>query len=212
MGNSASSEGFTEEELAAALQLLRSRKAQSKARPPVQDEGTVFIRGEGGSVFEMTPSKMSPDLKRRLRLGYLRQVNADGSPLRETAPVPAPAPGSGGGGGGGGPLVEKEPAPRPAKSAPKKDWVLYAVTALGLDAERAEGMTRQELIDLPPDFAQHPGPTPGNDPDDGALAGPGRPAEDAPKSEWIAHVVSKGLLSVEDASNYTKDDLIDLAT
>ncbi|MFM9816307.1 hypothetical protein ACKI16_48485, partial [Streptomyces scabiei] len=73
------------------------------------------------------------------------------------------------------------------------------------DAERAEGMTRQELIDLPPDFAQHPAPMPGDDPDGGALSGPGRPAEDAPKSEWIAHVVSKGLLSVEDAANYTKD-------
>jgi hypothetical protein len=194
---------FTAEELAAALQLLRSRRsADARSRPPVKDDNTVFIRGEGGAVFEMTPSKMSPEVKRRLRLGYLRQVNADGSPLRET--IPAPAPGS------GGPLGQ-EPVPRPAKSAPKKDWVLYAVTVLGLDAERAEGMTRQELIDLPPDFAQHPGPTPGDE-DDSALSGPGRPAEDAPKSEWIAHVVSKGLLSVEDASNYTKADLIDLAT
>ncbi|MFI0570020.1 hypothetical protein ACH3W8_45545, partial [Streptomyces scabiei] len=77
--------------------------------------------------------------------------------------------------------------------------MLYAVTTLGLDAERAEGMTRQELIDLPADFAQHPAPMPGDDPDGGALSRPGRPAEDAPKSEWIAHVVSKGLLSVEDA-------------
>ncbi|MDT0568869.1 hypothetical protein RM704_15560 [Streptomyces sp. DSM 3412] len=199
MAGSASAEGFTEEELAAALQLLRSRQAQSKARPPVKDEGTVFIRGEGGSVFEMTPSKMSSDLKRRLRLGYLRQVNADGSPLRENTPAPAP----------GGPLGQ-EPVPRPAKSAPKKDWVLYAVTALGLDAERAEGMTRQELIDLPADHAQHPGPTPGNEPVPTPAGA--RPDEDAPKSEWIAHVVSKGLLSAEDASNYTKADLIDLAT
>ncbi|MDX2552606.1 hypothetical protein ACKI1J_43100 [Streptomyces scabiei] len=196
-------EEFTAEELAAALQLLRSRRsATARARPPVQDDNTVFIRGEGGAVFEMTPSKMSPETKRRLRLGYLRQVNADGSPLDTT---PAPAPASAGPGG-------QEPAPRPAKSAPKKDWVLYAVTALGLDAERAEGMTRQELIDLPPDFAQHPAPMPGDDPDGGALSGSGRPAEDAPKSEWIAHVVSKGLLSVEDAANYTKDDLIDLVS
>lgn len=200
----AAAEEFTAEELAAALQLLRSRRsAQSKARPPVQDDNTVFIRGEGGSVFEMTPSKMSPEMKRRLRLGYLRQVNPDGSPLEAAAPAPAAR--------SAGPVSEEPPVPRPAKSAPKKDWVLYGVTVLGLDAERAEGMTRQEIIDLPPDFAQHPGPTPGDE-DDGALSGPGRPDEDAPKSEWIAHVVSKGLLSVEDASNYTKADLIDLAT
>jgi hypothetical protein len=203
MANSASPpEGFTQEELAAALQLLRSRRsATARVRPPVQDDGTVFIRGEGGAVFEMTPSKMSPDLKRRLRLGYLRQVNPDGSPLRESAPAPAP--------GSGGPLGQ-EPVPRPAKSAPKKDWVLYAVTVLGLEAERTEGMTRQELIDLPADHALHPGPTPGDEPVPSPAGA--RPDEDAPKSEWIAHVVSKGLLSVEDAANYTKDDLIDLAT
>ncbi|MFM9816305.1 hypothetical protein ACKI16_48475, partial [Streptomyces scabiei] len=65
-------EEFTAEELAAALQLLRSRRsATARARPPVQDDNTVFIRGEGGAVFEMTPSKMSPETKRRLRLGYL---------------------------------------------------------------------------------------------------------------------------------------------
>ncbi|MDX3507362.1 hypothetical protein PV755_00235 [Streptomyces caniscabiei] len=202
MGNSASHEGFTEQELAAALQLLRSRSAAAaKARPPVTDDNTVFVRGEGGAVFEMTPSKMSADLKRRLRLGYLRQVNADGSPLQETPPTRVSA--------SGGPL-EQEPVQRPAKSAPKKDWVLYAVTALGLDPEQAEGMTRQELIDLPPDFAQHPGPMPGDEPVPTPAGA--RPAEDAPKSEWVAHVVSKGLLSAEDAANYTKDDLIDLAT
>ncbi|QFR00722.1 hypothetical protein F9278_36195 [Streptomyces phaeolivaceus] len=199
----AGNDEFTEQELAAALQLLRARRgAAARSRPPVQDEGTVFIRGEGGAVFEMTPAKMSPEMKRRLRLGYLRQVNPDGSPLEAPAQPAAPA-----GGGTPGP----DPVPRPAKSAPKKDWVLYGVTVLGLDAEQAEGMTRQDIIDLPPDFAQHPGPTPGDD-ESGALTGPGRPAEDAPKSEWIAHVVSKGLLSVEDASNYTKDDLIDLVS
>lgn len=199
-------EEFTAQELAAALQLLRSQRgATSRARPPVQDEGTVFVRGEGGAVFEMTPSKMTAELKRRLRLGYLRQVNPDGSPLRESAPAPAPVPGS------GGPLVQ-EPVARPAKSAPKRDWVLYAVTVLGLGAERAEGMTRQELIDLPPDFAQHPGPTPGATSEEVPAGGGGRPEADAPKSEWIAYVVSKGLASAEDAANYTRDDLIDLAT
>lgn len=202
MGDSVSlPDDVTPEELAAALKAVRRARGHRAA------EKSVHIRGEGGAIFEMDPSKMSPDLKRRLRLGYLRQVNPDGSPLRDHAPAPAPAPAGAGGG-----LVDEEPMPRPNKSAPKKDWVMYAVTALGLDAEQAEGMTRQELIDLPPDFAQHPGPTPGDSPDDAAAGGPGRPAESAPKSEWIAHVVSKGLLSAEDAANYTKDDLIDLAT
>ncbi|MDT0270261.1 hypothetical protein RM844_28720 [Streptomyces sp. DSM 44915] len=38
-----------------------------------------------------------------------------------------------------------------------------------------------------------------------------RPAQAAPKSEWIGHVVSRGLLSREDAEAMTKADLIDLA-
>ncbi|MCM1976831.1 hypothetical protein [Streptomyces sp. G1] len=188
-------DGITEEELAAALRLLRSRGAP--ARPPVRDEGTIFVRGEGGAVFEMTPSKMSAELRRRMQLGYLRQVNADGSPLRAPSAPAAPA--------GGSALTEGQ-VPRPAKSAPKRDWVLYAVTVLGLDPEAAEGMTRQELIDLPADHARHQGPTPGAAA--GATPADGRPAEDAPKSAWIAHIVRRGLLSREDAEAYTKDDLI----
>ncbi|GHH83849.1 hypothetical protein [Streptomyces capitiformicae] len=188
----------TEEELAAALRLVRRRQT-AHARPPVKDEGTVFIRGEGGAVFEVTPSKMTPDMKRRLMLGYLRQVNADGSPLRESAPAAPAAP-------AGGSALTQGQVPRPAKSAPKKDWVLYGVAVLGLDAEVAEGMTRQELIDLPADHAQHPGPTPGA----AASATPAasRPDEDAPKAAWVDHIVKQGLLSREDAEAYTKDDLI----
>ncbi|MCI4045127.1 hypothetical protein [Streptomyces sp. TRM75563] len=39
-----------------------------------------------------------------------------------------------------------------------------------------------------------------------------RPAVNAPKSEWIACVVARGLLSAEDAENYTKADLIDMVS
>jgi hypothetical protein len=35
----------------------------------------------------------------------------------------------------------------PAKAAPKADWVDYAV-AQGADAEEAESLTKQELVDL----------------------------------------------------------------
>lgn len=40
----------------------------------------------------------------------------------------------------------------------------------------------------------------------------GRPAVNAAKSEWQAYVVARGLASAEDAANYTKADLIDLAS
>ncbi|WP_156722660.1 hypothetical protein [Streptomyces apocyni] len=184
----------TEEELAAALAIVRSRRQHAA-------EETIFVRGEGGAVFEMAPSRMTAETRRRMQMGRLRRVNADGSPYRAHALVSetpsAPA---------GGSALTDGRVPRPAKSAPKKDWVLYAVAALGLDEERALEMTRQELIDLPPDHAQHPDTVPDGD-DPPAPAG-GRPAEDAPKKAWIDHVARLGLLSREDAAVYTKDDLI----
>lgn len=38
----------------------------------------------------------------------------------------------------------------------------------------------------------------------------GRPPINAPKATWIAHVVRRGLLSADDAANYSKADLIDM--
>ncbi|MDX3235657.1 hypothetical protein PV392_08150 [Streptomyces sp. ME03-5709C] len=39
-----------------------------------------------------------------------------------------------------------------------------------------------------------------------------RPGVNAPKAEWIAYVVSQGLLSADDAANYTKADLIEMVS
>ncbi|MFB6517446.1 hypothetical protein [Streptomyces sp. NPDC056401] len=39
-----------------------------------------------------------------------------------------------------------------------------------------------------------------------------RPGVNAAKSEWIAYIVAQGLLSAEDAGNYTKSDLIDMVS
>ncbi|MFE0270816.1 hypothetical protein ACFWZY_01550 [Streptomyces sp. NPDC058992] len=41
--------------------------------------------------------------------------------------------------------------------------------------------------------------------------GRAKPAVSAPKSEWIGYVVSQGQMSADDAANYTKADLIDMA-
>ena len=42
--------------------------------------------------------------------------------------------------------------------------------------------------------------------------GIGKPPQAAPKSAWIDHVVRARLLSHEDAENYTKADLIEMAS
>ncbi|OII64595.1 hypothetical protein BJP40_19845 [Streptomyces sp. CC53] len=60
----------------------------------------------------------------------------------------------------------------------------------------------------PPAAAPDPdGPAPESGP---APDGGDRPAQAAPKAEWIAYVARRGLLSADDAANYTKADLIDL--
>lgn len=200
-------DGITAEDLAAALEVVRQNKARAAARPAAagQHEETIFVRGEGGAVFEMAPSRMSADMRRRMRMGRLRRVTPDGRPYRTSHDTPAPAPGDAGAGDAVSALTSGE-VPRPAKSAPKKDWVLYAVAVLGLDEEEALGMTRQELIELPVDHTEHADVAPGA-PVPGAGTG-GRPDEDAPKAAWIDYVVRQGLLSRDDAEVYTRDDLI----
>ncbi|MEU9777437.1 hypothetical protein [Streptomyces sp. NPDC047968] len=180
-------EDVTDDELAAALALVRQRKAAA------QDEDTIHVRGEGGSVFEMSLSRMSADMHRRLQMGRLRRVNPDGSPYQAAAGrAPAAAP---------GPAAHERSA-RPAKNRPKADWVVYAVAELGVDPDQAEQMTRQDLIDLADD--DHPEDRPV------APGGRERPADDAPKADWIAYTVASGRLSAEDAANYTRADLIEM--
>jgi len=41
---------------------------------------------------------------------------------------------------------------------------------------------------------------------------PDRPAQSAPKSEWVAYVARTQHMSREDAANYTKADLIDMVS
>ncbi|MCI0384583.1 hypothetical protein LJ221_09465, partial [Streptomyces sp. CNQ085] len=135
-------------------------------------------------------------------------------------------------GRGGTPLTEGR-VPRPDKAAPKADWVLYAAAELGVDPDQAESMTRAELIELPVDYADHAPDEDGLDGEDGQdmyvgdddghpippddedqdedqapQSSDGRPAQSAPKREWISYAVARGLVSREDAANYTKDDLI----
>ena len=157
---------------------------------------TIHVRGEGGQIITMALPLPEP-IADRLTKGQLRRVHADGSPYTsDTAAATAAVD-------GGSALTEGR-TPRPGAGARKAEWVGWAVGVHGLDPEKAEDMTKQDLMDLP----DQP-----SDPDAGlTAAGAGRPDEDAPKSEWMAHVVSLGLLSAEDAANYTKDDLIDLAT
>ncbi|MFF9639393.1 hypothetical protein ACF1D2_33040 [Streptomyces bacillaris] len=85
----------------------------------------------------------------------------------------------------------------------------------------AERYERGLLVRVDPDGApSRPTPTLVADPDgppatpapEPVPGGQNRPAVNAPKAEWIACVVARGLLSAEDAENYTKADLIDMVS
>lgn len=163
---------------------------------------TIHVRGEGGQIIEMSLPLPEP-VADRLTKGLLRRVNADGSPYAGgTEPSAAATEDV----GGQGSALTRGETPRPAANARKAEWVGWAVGVHGMDPEVAEAtMTKQDLMDLP----EQPVPA---DPEGGSATGPGgQPSEDADKSEWIAYVVRRGLLSADDAANYTKDDLIDLA-
>lgn len=91
---------------------------------------TGFFRGSGGAVMEMDlplPEVYADQVTR----GYLKRVNADGTPWTGEAESAAE----------GAPVSE-----RPAQSAQKADWVGWAV-AQGADPEEAAGMTKADLVE-----------------------------------------------------------------
>lgn len=94
---------------------------------------TAYYRGEGGSVFRMD-LPLPEIMAEKVTKGYLRRVNADGSPYRD--PDTEQATGDG-----------DKPPPRPAQSANKAEWVGYAVLVGGMTPDDAEAMTKQDLID-----------------------------------------------------------------
>ncbi|MER6147960.1 hypothetical protein [Streptomyces hirsutus] len=60
--------------------------------------------------------------------------------------------------------------------------------------------------------APKPKPQPVKDDAPAAEPDPDRPAQSAPKSEWVVYVARTQHMSREDAANYTKADLIDMVS
>lgn len=96
---------------------------------PEDEQETIHVRGEGGTVFRLG-LPLHEEIANRLESGHLKRVNPDGTPYSGPADnVPAPP----------------TSAPKPAASKP--DWVAWAV-ACGADPEDAAAATKQDLIDL----------------------------------------------------------------
>lgn len=158
---------------------------------------TIHIRGEGGHIFAMD-LPLPEGIAERYERGLLARVSADGSPFAG-APARAAAPSSGQAPAGGSALTDGRP-PKPGATARKAEWTAWAVAVHGMDAAAADALTLAELKDLP------------DQPETGGSVQGDRPDADAAKSEWIDFVVRKGLLSADDAANYTRDDLIDMVS
>lgn len=90
---------------------------------------TIYVRGEGGGVHAMD-LPLPDSIAQRMEKGALVRCNKDGSEYTGEAAESEPAP----------------PSERPAQSAPKAEWIGWAVVS-GADPEDAEAMTKADLID-----------------------------------------------------------------
>ncbi|MFJ2438456.1 hypothetical protein ACIOWM_35135 [Streptomyces anulatus] len=73
---------------------------------------------------------------------------------------------------------------------------------------------RKEKASKPADAPAGPQPQPEVEPRPGGKtpsSDPRRPAESAPKGDWAAYVAGLKHMTIEDASSYTKADLIEMA-
>lgn len=89
---------------------------------------TIYVRGEAGSVFELS-LPLHETIEDKLRKGLVHRCNADGSAYTG---APDEVPGL--------------PESKPAVNAPKTDWIGWAV-AQGEDPEDAAAMTKTDLIE-----------------------------------------------------------------
>ena len=88
------------------------------------------------------------------------------------------------------PRTEEKSKPAPGEDSPKPRTEIKSERG---DEDEPGPQPREEIV---------------SSPDDGDAD---RPSQSAPKSEWVAYVARTQHMSREDAANYTKADLIDMA-
>jgi hypothetical protein len=91
---------------------------------------TIHILGEGGAIIALAPEAVTEPIADRLLKGYLKRVNADGTPF-----------------------VEKTVRVQPKTTDSKAEWVGWAVhksqsTDSPITSDDAEALTKADLIEL----------------------------------------------------------------
>lgn len=87
------------------------------------DAETIYIKGEGGVIHQMT-LPLPEALEQRLERGHISRVNADGTPYVDDVELTKPGPNDN-----------------------KGKWIEWAVKKHAAEPEAAEAMTKQDLID-----------------------------------------------------------------
>ncbi|MFD3657027.1 hypothetical protein [Streptomyces sp. NPDC058620] len=101
-----------------------------------------------------------------------------------------------------GPRPRKEKVSKPADaSAPGPKPRTEKVSKPDSDPDADGPQPRTELRSDPDEQPEATAPS----------SDPRRPAESAPKPEWVAYVAGLKHMTIEDASSYTKADLIEMA-
>lgn len=114
----------------------------------MKDGEKIRLIGSAGAPFVATVGTpfSAGEIQRRIDSGEWKFPDVVGGP--EKAGVePAGAPESGPADGPQEPVSEADPD-RPAQSAPKSEWIVYAARTLHMSREDAANYTKADLIDL----------------------------------------------------------------
>lgn len=95
---------------------------------------TGHFKGAGNVIWELA-LPLNEVMQEQFTKGYLRRVNADGSPYAEPAEEPE------------GEQPEQAESP-PAANASKAHWVGYAHRVHDVSIDDAEAMTKNDLMEL----------------------------------------------------------------
>ncbi|MFH8805483.1 hypothetical protein ACH4F6_39080 [Streptomyces sp. NPDC017936] len=156
----------------------------------LKDGQEVLLRGSGGAPFRVTVGQpFTRDLiERRIKAGEWSWPDDEPEAAAQAGPEPRTE-------------KKSKPSDRPGDDGPQPR------TEFASDPGDREGeagpQPRTEIVSEPGTRSDVAPEETGTDPD--------RPAANAPKAEWVVYVARTQHMSREDAANYTKADLIEMA-
>lgn len=155
----------------------------------LKDGEEVLLRGSGGALFRSKVGQpFTKDLiERRIKAGEWSWPDDEPAAAKAAGPEPRTE-------------KKSKPSDRPGDDGPQPRTEFASDPG---DREDESGPQPRTEIVSGPDARDDTASETSTDPD--------RPAANAPKAEWVAYVARTQHMSREDAANYTKADLMDMA-